>query len=51
VLAWTQARKLRRERLTIKPGYEFGYMLGANCSDGTVGKNTATASIRTRGSW
>ncbi|MFI7408800.1 hypothetical protein ACIBU0_09065 [Streptomyces sp. NPDC049627] len=39
VLAWTQARKLRRERLTIKPGYEFGYMLGANCSDGTVGKN------------
>ncbi|WP_308297205.1 MULTISPECIES: hypothetical protein [unclassified Streptomyces] len=39
VLAWTQARKLRRERLTIKPGYEFGYLLGANCSDGTVGKN------------
>ncbi|WP_232108274.1 MULTISPECIES: hypothetical protein [Streptomyces] len=39
VLAWTHARKLCRERLTIKPGYEFGYMIGANCSDGTVGKN------------
>lgn len=39
VLAWTHARKLRRERLTIKPGYEFGYMIGASCSDGTLGKN------------
>jgi hypothetical protein len=39
VLAWTLARKLCRQRLTIKPGYKFGYMIGANCSDGTVGKN------------
>lgn len=39
VVAWTHARKLCRERLTVKPGYEFGYLLGANCSDGTVGKN------------
>ncbi|MER6224677.1 hypothetical protein ABT189_29690 [Streptomyces sp900105755] len=39
VLAWTPPRKLCRERLTIKLGYEFGYMIGAGCSDGTVGKN------------
>lgn len=39
VLAWTHARKLSRVRLTIKPGYEFGYLIGANCADGTVGKN------------
>ncbi|MFJ7968712.1 hypothetical protein [Streptomyces sp. NPDC096324] len=39
VVAWTHARKLCRERLTIKPGYEFGYLMGATCSDGTVGAN------------
>ncbi|MFF1320116.1 hypothetical protein ACFVZZ_11930 [Streptomyces chartreusis] len=39
VLAWTHARKLRRDRLTILPGYEFGYFVGATCADGTVGKN------------
>ncbi|MFE6178318.1 hypothetical protein [Streptomyces sp. NPDC056464] len=39
VLAWTQARKLCRTRLIIKPGYELGYLIGANCADGTVGKN------------
>ncbi|WP_240450117.1 hypothetical protein [Streptomyces sp. S1] len=38
-VAWTPARKLCRERLTIKPGYEFGYFVGATCADGTVGKN------------
>ncbi|MER7537310.1 hypothetical protein ABTX77_21355 [Streptomyces sp. NPDC097704] len=38
-VAWTHARKLRRERLTIRPGYEFGYFVGATCADGTVGKN------------
>ncbi|WP_432123155.1 hypothetical protein [Streptomyces sp. S1] len=38
-VAWTSARKLCRERLTIKPGYEFGYFVGATCADGTVGKN------------
>ncbi|MER5951764.1 hypothetical protein ABT127_37580 [Streptomyces sp. NPDC001904] len=32
VLAWTHARKLCRERLEIKPGYDFGYMVGAVCS-------------------
>lgn len=38
-VAWTPARKLRRERLTIWPGYDFGYFVGATCADGTVGKN------------
>ncbi len=38
-VAWTPARKLCRERLTIKPGYAFGYFVGALCADGTVGKN------------
>ncbi|MFH9723885.1 hypothetical protein ACH4M4_13105 [Streptomyces sp. NPDC017254] len=37
--AWTHARKLCRERLTIRPGYEFGYFVGATCVDGTVGRN------------
>ncbi|MFE7437936.1 hypothetical protein ACFYVW_35365 [Streptomyces tendae] len=39
VLAWTHARKLYRTRLTIKPGYELGYLVGANCADGAVGRN------------
>ncbi|MGW5423726.1 hypothetical protein [Streptomyces sp. NPDC003943] len=39
VIAWTPARKLCRERFTIRPGYEFGYFVGATCADGTVGKN------------
>lgn len=38
-VAWTHARKLCRERPTIRPGYEFGYFVGATCADGTVGKN------------
>ncbi|MEU8525643.1 hypothetical protein AB0C77_08610 [Streptomyces sp. NPDC048629] len=38
-VAWTYARKLCRERLTISPGYDFGYFVGATCADGTVGKN------------
>ncbi|MFD9612204.1 hypothetical protein ACFWWS_22870 [Streptomyces sp. NPDC059083] len=39
VIAWTHARKLCRERLTIRSGYEFGYFVGSTCADGTVGKN------------
>ncbi|MDX2562771.1 hypothetical protein PV371_24380 [Streptomyces sp. TX20-6-3] len=38
-VAWTHARKLHRERLAIRPGYEFGYFVGATCADGTVYKN------------
>ena len=30
VLAWTHTKKLCRERLTIRPGYEFGYFVGAS---------------------
>ncbi|MGW1885784.1 hypothetical protein [Streptomyces sp. NPDC001970] len=37
VVAWTHARTLRRERVTI-PSYEFGCFIGATCADGTVGK-------------
>ncbi|MFJ8213897.1 hypothetical protein [Streptomyces sp. NPDC096033] len=39
VIAWTHARKLCRERLSVVPGYQLGYLVGATCSDGTVGKN------------
>ncbi|MGW0749324.1 hypothetical protein [Streptomyces sp. NPDC002587] len=39
VVAWAHARKLSRERLSIQPGYQLGYLVGATCSDGTVGKN------------
>jgi GTP cyclohydrolase I len=49
VLAWTPARKLCRERLTIKSGYEFGYFLGATCSDGTVGKNYVSLVVNDEG--
>jgi hypothetical protein len=38
-VAWTPARKLRRERFSIRPGHEFGYFVGATCADGTVGRN------------
>lgn len=30
-VAWTHAKKLCRERPTIRPGYEFGYFAGATC--------------------
>ncbi|MDH6549643.1 hypothetical protein M2160_003721 [Streptomyces sp. SAI-117] len=39
VLAWTHARKLCRQRLVVRPGFELGYMIGASCADGTVGRN------------
>lgn len=39
VVAWTPARKLCRLRLAMRPGYEWGYLIGATCSDGTVGTN------------
>jgi hypothetical protein len=39
MVAWTPARKLCRVRLTLRPGYDFGYFVGATCADGTVGKN------------
>ncbi|MFJ3518656.1 MULTISPECIES: hypothetical protein [unclassified Streptomyces] len=29
----------QRGRLSIKPGHQFGYLVEATCSDGTVGKN------------
>ncbi|MEU7302246.1 hypothetical protein [Streptomyces sp. NPDC007206] len=49
VLAWTPARKLVRQRLSIDPGYEFGYLVGATCSDGTVGKNYVSLVVNDEG--
>ncbi len=49
VLSWTPARKICRERLTIKPGYAFGYLMGATCSDGTVGKNYVSLVVNDEG--
>ncbi|MEU7037040.1 hypothetical protein ABZ958_25620 [Streptomyces sp. NPDC046237] len=46
-VAWTPARKLHRERLTIWPGYEFGYFVGATC--GTVGKNYVSLVVNEEG--
>ncbi|MFF5455783.1 hypothetical protein ACFY40_31810 [Streptomyces sp. NPDC012950] len=48
-VAWTPARKLCRERLTIKPGYEFGYFVGATCADGTVHKNYVSLIVNDQG--
>jgi GTP cyclohydrolase I len=36
---WTPARKLHRVRPQVEIGYDFGYMVGTTCADGTVGKN------------
>lgn len=33
VVAWAHARKLRRERLSVQPGYQLGYLVGATCSN------------------
>ncbi|MGW9369411.1 hypothetical protein ACWGVR_05260 [Streptomyces xanthophaeus] len=38
-VAWAHARKLNRQRLSVRPGYPLGYLVGATCSDGTVGRN------------
>ncbi|GAA2405709.1 hypothetical protein GCM10010191_12010 [Actinomadura vinacea] len=38
-IEWTHPRKLCRERPRLTYGYDFGYMIGAICADGTVGKN------------
>ncbi|MGW3560297.1 hypothetical protein ACWDNT_23535 [Streptomyces sp. NPDC000963] len=48
-VAWTHARKLCRERLTIRPGYEFGYFVGATCADGTVHKNYVSLIVNDEG--
>ncbi|MET9377628.1 hypothetical protein ABZX98_26460 [Streptomyces sp. NPDC002992] len=48
-VAWTYARKLCRERLTIRPGYDFGYFVGATCADGTVHKNYVSLIVNDEG--
>ncbi|MFE5616725.1 hypothetical protein [Streptomyces sp. NPDC056463] len=49
VVAWTPARKLCRGRLTVRPGYEFGYFVGATCSDGSVGRNYVSLVVNDEG--
>ncbi|MFF4294723.1 hypothetical protein ACFY0N_13795 [Streptomyces vinaceus] len=48
-LMWTPARKLCRTRLTIRPGYELGYWVGATCADGTVGSNYVSLVVNDEG--
>jgi GTP cyclohydrolase I len=38
-IEWTAPRKLCRSRLLPAFGHAFGYVVGAVCADGTVGKN------------
>ncbi|MFF9408866.1 hypothetical protein ACF1B0_25565 [Streptomyces anandii] len=49
VLAWTPARKLCRQRPVIQPGHSFGYLVGATCSDGTVGSNYVSLVVNDEG--
>ncbi|MFD0074417.1 hypothetical protein ACFVIY_18475 [Streptomyces sp. NPDC127166] len=49
MVAWTHARKLCRERLVIRPGYDFGYFVGATCADGTVYKNYVSLIVNDEG--
>ncbi len=37
-IEWTQPRSLCRRRYSPESGYSYGYVVGAVCSDGTVGK-------------
>ncbi|WP_327254274.1 hypothetical protein [Streptomyces sp. NBC_01244] len=46
---WSPARKLCRRRLEIRSGYEFGYLVGATCSDGTVGTNYVSLIVNDEG--
>ncbi len=39
LVEWTPPRKLCRQRPQLTTGYDFGYMVGAACADGTVGRN------------
>ncbi|MFD6345317.1 hypothetical protein ACFWF9_11385 [Streptomyces roseolus] len=48
-VAWTPARKLCRERPTIRSGYDFGYFVGATCADGTVYKNYVSLIVNGKG--
>ncbi|MFJ9933237.1 hypothetical protein ACIRSJ_08945 [Streptomyces virginiae] len=49
VVTWTPPRKLCRERPAIRPGYDFGYWVGATCADGTVGKNYVSLVVNDEG--
>lgn len=48
-VAWTHARRLCRERPSIRPSYPWGYLIGATCADGTVGKNYVSLVVNDEG--
>lgn len=47
-IEWTPPKKLCRQRWQPKIGYEFGYVLGALCSDGTVGDRYVSLVVNDR---
>ena len=47
-IEWTPPRKLCRRRWQPMVGYEFGYALGALCSDGTVGDTYVSLVVNDR---
>ncbi|MFD5890436.1 hypothetical protein ACFWHQ_31280 [Streptomyces sp. NPDC060334] len=49
VVAWTPPRKLCRRRPAIRVGYDFGYLVGATCADGTVGRNHVSLVVNDKG--
>ncbi|MGI5450415.1 hypothetical protein ACQEVM_32510 [Streptomyces sp. CA-243310] len=49
MVVWTPPRKLCRRRPVIRAGYDFGYLVGATCADGTVGKNYVSLVVNDKG--
>ncbi|AIG80640.1 Hypothetical protein AJAP_39295 [Amycolatopsis japonica] len=47
-IEWTHARKLCRDRWKPKFGYDFGYVIGATCSDGTVAERYVSLVVNDR---
>lgn len=47
-IEWTPQQKLCRQRWQPNIGYEFGYALGALCSDGTVGDRYVSLVVNDR---
>lgn len=47
-IEWTHARKLCRNRWKPKFGYDFGYVIGATCSDGTVAERYVSLVVNDR---
>lgn len=41
-IEWTAARSLNRTRWSVTSGYDFGYVVGAVCADGSVGARSVS---------